>query len=95
MNVDVEIYLSNIIKFFKENPQDLWNLIPKDKEEEFYLKVKEKAFDNYKKENEASLTQKQMIDICRELSDAEDRLNENLNIDGVFLITKFGNICLN
>jgi hypothetical protein len=38
MNVEVEIYMSNMIKFFKENPNDLINLIPKIKEEEFYFK---------------------------------------------------------
>ena len=95
MSVDVEIYMSNIMKFFRENPKDLLNLVPKNMEEKFYVKVKETALSNYDGGKEVPLTQKQMIDICRELSDAEDRLNENLNIDGVFLITKFGNICLN
>jgi hypothetical protein len=30
MSVDIEIYMSNIIKFFRENPKDLLNLIPKE-----------------------------------------------------------------
>jgi membrane-bound lytic murein transglycosylase len=41
MSVDVEIYMNNIIKFFKENPNDLHNLIPKNKEDEFYKKLME------------------------------------------------------
>ena len=68
MSVDIEIYVSNIIKFFRDNPKDLTNLVPKDKEEEFYKKIREVAVSNYEKEMEASLTQKQMIDICRELN---------------------------
>ena len=47
--VDVEIYMNNIIKFFRENPTDLLNLVPKDKEEYFYTKIKEVAIENYKK----------------------------------------------
>lgn len=93
MSVDVEIYVSNIIKFFKDNPKDLTNLIPKDKEEEFYRKVREVAISNYEKEMEASLTQKQMIDICRELN---GQTPEEIEVfDKVFLKTKFGFICLN
>ena len=38
MSVDVEIYMNNLVKFFKENPRDLLNLVPKEKEEEFYIK---------------------------------------------------------
>ena len=49
MSVDVEIYMNNIIKFFRENPTDLLNLVPKDKEEFFYIKIKEVAIENYKK----------------------------------------------
>jgi hypothetical protein len=29
MSVDVEIYLSQLLKFFKDNPDDLLNLVPK------------------------------------------------------------------
>lgn len=93
MSVDIEIYVSNIIKFFKDNPKDLTNLIPKEKEEEFYKKIKEVAISNYEKEMEASLTQKQMIDICRELN---GQTPEEIKIfDRIFHKTKFGFICLN
>jgi len=33
MSVDVEIYMNGILKFFRENPNDLLNLVPKTKEE--------------------------------------------------------------
>jgi hypothetical protein len=68
MSVDVEIYMNNIIKFFRDNPKDLLNLVPKDKENEFYLKMKEQAFENYEKGDEIPLTQKQIILICVELN---------------------------
>ena len=68
MSVDVEIYMNNLIKFFRENPKDLLNLIPKNKEDEFYIKIKEVAFQNYEKGEEAALTQPQLIDICSVLN---------------------------
>ena len=68
MSVDVEIYMNNITKFFRENPKDLSNLVPKDKENEFYQKMKEQAFENYEKGEEIPLTQKQIILICVELN---------------------------
>ena len=64
MNVDVEIYMNNIVKFFKSNPNDLLNLVPKEKEDEFYDKIREVAIENADKGEDAPLTQKQMIDIC-------------------------------
>jgi len=68
MSVDVEIYMNNITKFFRDNPKDLLNLVPKDKENEFYLKMKEQAYENYEKGEEIPLTQKQIILICVELN---------------------------
>jgi hypothetical protein len=34
MNVEIEIYMSGIIKFFKDNPNELLNLVPEDKKVE-------------------------------------------------------------
>lgn len=67
MNVDVEIYMNNIIKFFKENPNDLLNLVPKAKEEEFYSKLREVANQNHEKGEEANLTKNQIVVICAEI----------------------------
>ena len=64
MNVDVEIYMNNIVKFFKSNPKDLLNLVPKEREKDFYDKIKEVAIKNSENGEDAPLTQKQMIDIC-------------------------------
>lgn len=92
MNVDVDIYMSNIVKFFKQNPKDLLNLVPKDKEEEFYVKIREVASENAENGKEVSLTQKQLIDVCRELNGKKTELPE---LPASFLKTKFGLICLN
>jgi hypothetical protein len=71
MSVDVEIYMNNIIKFFRDNPKDLLNLVPKDKENEFYRKLREQAFKNYEKDGEIPLTQQQIIQICVELNQTQ------------------------
>ena len=64
MNVDVEIYMNNFIKFFRENPNDLFTLIPKGTEDEFYKKIKEVSLKNIESGDDPSLTQKQILDIC-------------------------------
>lgn len=92
MSVDVDIYMNNIIKFFRQNPKDLLNLIPKDKEEEFYVKIREVAFENVEKGKEVSLTQKQLIEICKELN---LKTSQPVEIPASFLKTKYGLICLN
>jgi hypothetical protein len=59
--------MNNIIKFFKENPNDLLNLVPKTKEEEFYSKLREVANQNYEKGEEVNLTKNQIVVICAEI----------------------------
>jgi hypothetical protein len=99
MSVDVEIYMNNLIKFFRENPKDLLNLIPKNKEDEFYIKIKEVASQNYEKGEEAALTQPQLINICRVLNGQviEKKVEENIEeLDKrIFIKYKNGYICLN
>lgn len=92
MSVDVEIYMNNVVKFFKDNPKDLLNLIPKEKEKEFYLKIREIASTNYEDGKEVSLTQKQLLEICRELNSSKTKKPE---IPAGFIESKFGLICLN
>ena len=98
MSVDVEIYMNNLVKFFRENQKDLLNLVPKDKEEEFYNKIKEVAYTNHEKGEDASLTQKQLTDICRVLnrqSIKETHSKEEFLDDRVFVKFKNGYFCLN
>ena len=92
MSVDVDIYMNNIIKFFKQNQKDLLNLVPKDKEEEFYVKIREVSSDNVENGKEVSLTRMQLIDVCKELN---QKKTEPIEIPATFMKTKFGLICLN
>lgn len=93
MSVEVDIYMNNIVKFFKENPKDLLNLVPKDKEEEFYDKIRKVAHNNYKEVEEAPLTQKQLIDVCVEINGKTSKKKPKL--DEITFDTKFGKIFLN
>ena len=68
MSVDVDIYMNNIQKFFRENPKELLNLIPKGTEQDFYEKIRETARKNFEKNGEAGLTRTQLLDICKELN---------------------------
>lgn len=87
MNLDVEIYLKNLKKFFKDNPNELLSLIPKEKETEFYDMIRVTALDNHDKGSEVCLTKKQLLSICVSLN--------NGNRNNVFVETKFGVICYN
>ena len=97
MNVDVEIYMNNIIKFFKSNPKDLLSLVPKDKEEEFYTKMREASNNNANKGEDPSLTQKQIIDICVVLNGktVQDKITVEKKLESYMMDTKFGIIFLN
>jgi hypothetical protein len=94
MSVDVEIYMNNVIKFFRDNPNDLLNLVPKSKEEEFYHKVREVAMKNLENGDEVGLTQVQIIDICVEINNPSIK---KFDIDHahLFMKTKIGLFCLN
>jgi hypothetical protein len=94
MNVDVEIYMNNFIKFFKENPNDLFTLIPKGKENEFYEKIKEVSLKNTKNGDDASLTQKQILDICVTVNGKDPQLPKK-KLESFIMETRFGNIILN
>ena len=97
MNVDVEIYMNNIVKFFKSNPKDLLNLVPKEIEDEFYDKIREVAIENSDNGEDAPLTQKQMIDICVILNGKtpkEDKVVEE-KLESYIMGTIFGPIFLN
>ena len=91
MSVDVEIYMNNIIKFFKDNPKELLNLIPVDKEDEFYDKVRQVANLNYEKGSDCTLTKMQMINICRDLN--QEKKSHKIPIG--LLYTKYGLVSLN
>lgn len=95
MNVDVEIYMNNFIKFFSENPNDLFTLIPKGKEDEFYRKVKLMSLENTQKGDDPSLTQKQILEICVVVNGGNPQKPKKKKLESFIMETKFGNIILN
>lgn len=94
MSVDVEIYMNNVIKFFRENPNDLLNLVPKDKEEFFYTKIRQAAFENYEKGEDVNLTQSQIVGICSEINQYNKKTNEEVSKNAIQK-TNFGYLFLN
>jgi hypothetical protein len=74
-NVEIEIYMTNFVGFFKKNPDQLKILIGNFDGEKFYGKVRSLATKNHKEEKEVAPTRQQMIDLLvsmnkeRELSD--------------------------
>ena len=98
MSVDVEIYLSQLFKFFKDNPKDLNNLVPRNKEDEFFEKCRTTVYQNEKKGEEISLTRQQLIDICVEVNKGVPKEKKEIEIEfaqGKFMQTKYGLISLN
>ena len=45
MNVDIEIYISQLITFFEKNPGDFMDLVGEVQKEEFFQKMKEKSIE--------------------------------------------------
>jgi hypothetical protein len=91
MSVEVNIYMNNIIKFFKSNPDELKSLVEIEKEQLFYEEIRKVATENEKNGNEVSLTKKQLIDVCVKLNKGKNKYVEY----EAFQNTKFGTICLN
>lgn len=94
-NVDVEVYLNQLIGFFEKNPNDLIDLIGTLKKDTFYEKVREQAYFNYEKEKEASLTQQQLIDIVLSMFDDVEKKKVKFKITYAVQKTNFGFIWLN
>ena len=93
--IDVEIYISQFIDFFEKNPNDLLVLIGEVKKNEFYSKVKEQCVQNYKNNDDVTLTRQQIIDIVVEIKkDSKTSVNVK-TLDGLFQKKKFGTFSLN
>ena len=93
MSLEVELYMSNVIKFFNENPKDLMNFVTQDKKDEFFQKIKEKALENVEKGEEVVLTQQQFIDICLVMN--EKQAKEFQYLKKIMVTTEYGQICWN
>jgi Ca2+-binding EF-hand superfamily protein len=93
--IDVDIYVSQMIRFFDSNPKDLFTLIGDMEKEIFYERIKQQSLQNYDDNGDASLTKKQMVEIVANMYNEIHRPVEEEVISTIFLKTKFGDICLN
>lgn len=93
MSVEVQIYVSNFVKFFKENPKELASVIGQGKPDDFFSEVEKAAYENYEKGEDVELTRQQMIDIVLRINDMEPMKEEE--VIGPILETSFGQIFLN
>ena len=60
MDVDVQIYISNLKQFFKNNPNDLMVLIGDANHDKFFELVEKKVLENQKNGDGLELTKKQI-----------------------------------
>jgi hypothetical protein len=90
-NIDITIYMNQFKNFFEKNPQSLYELIGNLNGELFFKKVEEVCLENYKKGDEISLTQKQILDLVSKLY----KQKKKNNISGIFEMSKYGLISLN
>lgn len=94
-NVDVEIYMNQLISFFEKNPNGLTDLIGESNKEEFFERVKKQCYKNIEDGDEVSLTQQQLIMIVVELKQNKNIPVDIFEVEGVFQSTKWGFISLN
>lgn len=93
--IDLEIYLSQIIKFFESNPKDLSSLIGNLDKQYFYERLREAAFKNYEENGDGVLTQQQIIDIVVEMFSEKKEDVKKYELKGNFMFHKYGLISLN
>lgn len=91
MNVDVQIYMSNLKQFFENNPNDLMSLIGDKNKDEFYNLVEKQVIENFEKGVDLELTKKQIIDIMLILTKDENPKK----IEKYIMKGKFVDIILN
>lgn len=93
--VDIDIYVSQMIRFFDSNPKDLFSLIGNLSKDIFYERIRNTASVNYDEHGDAALTQKQLIDIVVDMFNEDSKKKTSKTDEGVFVHTKFGKYCLN
>jgi hypothetical protein len=94
-NVDVEIYMNQLIGFFENNPNVLLDRIGSLHKEEFYIKLRKQAEKNLKDGNDIVLTRDQILNIVIELKVPEIIDEKPNNLEKIIQKTKFGDIILN
>lgn len=68
MNIEVEIYISNLKSFFNTNREELYTLIPKGYEDMFFDKIRDYSIGNHEKGEDIYLTKDQMLNICIDIN---------------------------
>jgi len=94
-NIDVEIYISNLISFFENNPNDLIDLIGTLQKDEFYQKLRERSELNFEKNQDFVLTKEQIMNIVLELKIPNFDAKDKVDLSKIIQKTKFGDIILN
>jgi hypothetical protein len=89
-NVDIEIYLNQLKTFFKNNPQDLFNLIGYGDEKKFYDEIEKQINKNYTNGDDIELTQKQIVEITVKMNLQKIKKDVSLIFQ-----TKYGSFSLN
>lgn len=93
MSLEIDLYMKNVISFFKKNPKNLASLIPVEMEDDFYDMIKQTARFNKQLGNDVTLTKTQLLEICKEIN---IRFRPIDNYNNIFYETKnWGVICLN
>jgi hypothetical protein len=96
-NIECEIYISQVISFFENNPNDLMDLIGEVQRNDFYQKLRERCEKNVDDGEDYVLTRTQMINIVLELKAPELIKPQNIEsvVEGFVMKTKWGEIILN
>jgi hypothetical protein len=93
-NVDIEIYMTTLVKFFTQNPDQLKLLIGDNDGSKFYQKIREIAEKNQKEEKEIAPTRNQMIQVILEIQNKVKKNTLN-NVVSNFIDHHMGKISLN
>ena len=94
-NIEVDIYLNQLVNFFDKNPNDLIDLIGESHKDKFFNKVREVCLQNVENGDDVTLTNQQLIDIVLEVKGNGMTKEEFEVINKVFEKNKFGTFCLN
>jgi len=94
-NVDVEIYLNQLINFFENNPNDLMTLIGDLQKDDFYKKLRERCEKNLEEGKDIVLSKDQIVSVVVELKIPEITKQKKKYLDKVIQKTSFGDIILN
>lgn len=93
-NLEIEIYINQLINFFENNENDLINLIGNLQKELFYENLRKECEKNLKDGKDIVLTREQIIDVIVNLKIPEPDHNQ-FDLSKIIQKTKFGDIILN